>query len=84
MLGSESKTETKSTLPDLSNDLCIEWKSQLQLEWSPFLWDFFNNLRFLKKIIEGNDKKTLEAWALRRYSGPLNKIISSKLKKKGS
>ena len=56
----------------------------MQLEWSPFLWDFFNHLNFLKKIIIGNDKKTLEAWALRRYSGPLAKIITSKLKKKGS
>tara|TARA_B110000014_G_scaffold264485_1_gene266772 strand:+ start:1387 stop:2526 length:1140 start_codon:yes stop_codon:yes gene_type:complete len=79
-----SKVEDIDILIDLSNDLCIEWKSQLQLEWSPFLWDFFNNLRFLKKIIEGNDKKSLEAWALRRYSGPLNEIISRKLKKKGS
>ena len=71
-------------LINLSKELCVEWKSPLQLEWSPFLWDFFNHLNFLKKIIIGNDKKTLEAWALRRYSGPLAKIITSKLKKKGS
>ena len=63
------------SLIDLSHELCIEWKSPLQLEWSTFLWDFFNQLHFLKKIKTGASKKTLEAWASRRYSDPLLKSI---------
>jgi len=67
--------EDIQNLINLSHELCIKWKSPLQLEWSPFLWDFFNQLNFLKKIKTGADKKTLEAWASRRYSGPLFKTI---------
>ena len=28
----------------LSAPLCIEWKSNLQLEWAPYLWSFFIDL----------------------------------------
>ena len=67
--------EDIQNLINLSQELCVNWKSPLQLEWSPYLWDFFNQLHFLKKIKSGADKKTLEAWASRRYSGPLFKSI---------
>jgi hypothetical protein len=67
--------EDIQNLINLSQELCVKWKSPLQLEWSPYLWDFFNQLHFLKKIKSGADKKTLEAWASRRYSGPLLKSI---------
>ena len=67
--------EDIQNLINLSQELCVKWKSPLQLEWSPYLWDFFNQLHFLKKIKSGTDKKILEAWASRRYSGPLFKSI---------
>ena len=56
-------------------DLCIDWKGKLQLEWAPFLWSFFNDLRLLKNLTLRKDKNTLEAWASRRYSDPLSKSI---------
>ena len=55
--------------------LCIEWKSDLQLEWAPFLWKFYLDLILLKKIKEGDSKFNLEEWLKRRYSDPLRKII---------
>ena len=59
----------------LSTKLCMEWKSDLQLEWSPFLWTFFNDLNFLLKLKQTSNKKELEQWASRRYSNPLLKVI---------
>ena len=59
----------------LSTQLCMEWKSDLQLEWSPFLWTFFNDLNFLLKLKQTANKKELEQWASRRYSNPLLKVI---------
>ena len=59
----------------LSTQLCMEWKSDLQLEWSPFLWTFFNDLNFLLKLKQTSNKKELEQWASRRYSNPLLKVI---------
>ena len=59
----------------LSTQLCIEWKSDLQLEWAPFLWTFFNDLNFLLKLKQTANKKELEQWASRRYSNPLLKVI---------
>ena len=53
----------------------MEWKSDLQLEWSPFLWTFFNDLNFLLKLKQTANKKELEQWASRRYSNPLLKVI---------
>lgn len=70
----ESTTDIQNLI-NLSHELCVKWKGPLQLEWAPFLWDFFQQLHFLKKIKTGADKKTLEAWASRRYSGPLFKTI---------
>ena len=57
------------------NDLCIEWKSELQLEWSPFLWKFYLDLILLKKINKADSKFNLEDWLQRRYSDPLKKTI---------
>ena len=62
-------------IKELSYALCIEWKSDLQLEWAPFLWNFFIDLNLLQKFKETKNKKTLEAWASRRYSNPLLKSI---------
>ena len=59
----------------LSTQLCMEWKSDLQLEWAPFLWTFFNDLNFLLKLKQTANKKELEQWASRRYSNPLLKVI---------
>ena len=55
--------------------LCIEWKSDLQLEWAPFLWTFYLDLILLKKIKMGDSKFNLDEWAKRRYSDPLKKTI---------
>ena len=55
--------------------LCIEWKSDLQLEWAPFLWKFYLDLTLLKKIKQGDSKFNLEEWLKRRYSDPLRKTI---------
>ena len=67
--------EKVKSIKVLSTQLCIEWKSDLQLEWSPFLWTFFNDLNFLLKLKQSEDKKELEHWASRRYSNPLLKVI---------
>ena len=55
--------------------LCIEWKSELQLEWAPFLWKFYLDLILLKKIKNEDNQFNLEEWLKRRYSDPLKKII---------
>ena len=55
--------------------LCIEWKSDLQLEWAPFLWQFYSDLLLLKKLKKGDSKFNLEEWVKRRYSDPLKKTI---------
>ena len=67
--------EKVKSIKVLSTQLCIEWKSDLQLEWSPFLWTFFNDLNFLLKLKQSEDKKELEHWASRRYSNPLLKVM---------
>ena len=59
----------------LSSPLCIDWKSELQLEWAPYLWNFFIDLNFLKKFYKAEDQKGLEEWASQRYSNPLSEII---------
>ena len=64
-----------NNIRELSHALCIEWKSDLQLEWAPFLWNFFNDLNFLVSLKRGKDKKKLEAWASQRYSNPLLKAL---------
>ena len=58
--------------------LCIEWKSELQLEWAPFLWKFYLDLILLKKIKIEDSQFNLEEWLKRRYSDPLRKIILRK------
>ena len=55
--------------------LCIEWKSDLQLEWAPFLWQFYSDLLLLKKLKKKDSKFNLEEWVKRRYSDPLKKTI---------
>ena len=62
-------------IKELFKPLCIEWKSHLQLEWAPFLWNFFNDLDLFLKIKEGKNKKKLEAWASQRYSNLLFETI---------
>ena len=60
------------------NELCIEWKSELQLEWAPFLWNFYLDLILLKKINDGRSEFSLEEWLKRRYSDPLTRTILRK------
>ena len=60
------------------NELCIEWKSELQLEWAPFLWNFYFDLTLLKKINDGQSEFSLEEWLKRRYSDPLTRTILRK------
>ena len=60
------------------NELCIEWKSELQLEWAPFLWNFYLDLILLKKINDGQSEFSLEEWLKRRYSDPLTRTILRK------
>ena len=55
--------------------LCIEWKSDLQLEWAPFLWQFYSDLLLLKRLKKRDSKFNLEEWVKRRYSDPLKKTI---------
>ena len=64
-------------IKELFKPLCIEWKSHLQLEWAPFLWNFFNDLNLFLQIKEGKNKKKLEAWASQRYSNLLFETIFS-------
>ena len=67
--------ENIKSLLKLSTPLCIDWKSELQLEWAPYLWNFFIDLNFLMKFYKPEDQKGLEEWASQRYSNPLNEII---------
>ena len=67
--------ENIKSLLKLSTPLCIDWKSELQLEWAPYLWNFFIDLNFLMKLYKSEDQKGLEEWASQRYSNPLNEII---------
>ena len=60
------------------NELCIEWKSELQLEWAPFLWNFYLDLILLKKINDAQSEFSLEEWLKRRYSDPLTRTILRK------
>ena len=55
--------------------LCVEWKSELQLEWAPYLWKFYLDLQLLKKIKNNETQFNLEEWLKRRYSDPLTKTI---------
>ena len=55
--------------------LCIQWKSELQLEWAPYLWKFYLDLQLLKKIKNNETQFNLEEWLKRRYSDPLTKTI---------
>tara|TARA_Y100001960_G_scaffold140838_1_gene149108 strand:- start:8030 stop:9151 length:1122 start_codon:yes stop_codon:yes gene_type:complete len=59
----------------LSAPLCIEWKSNLQLEWAPYLWSFFIDLNLLVKNYKNEDQKVLEEWASRRYSKPIMEVL---------
>ena len=56
-------------------ELCINWKSNLQLEWAPFLWQFYSDLRLLKKTKSKEGKFNLEEWLKRRYSDPIVKTV---------
>ena len=62
-------------LLDTQYSLCIQWKSNLQLEWAPFLWKFYLDLILLKKMTQKDTKFNLEEWIKRRYSDPLRKTI---------
>ena len=67
--------EAVKGLIELSVPLCIDWKSNLQLEWAPYLWNFFIDLNFLLKYRRAEDQKVLEEWAAHRYSSPLLEVI---------
>ncbi|SVD54384.1 uncharacterized protein METZ01_LOCUS407238, partial [marine metagenome] len=69
------KLGNKDRINELFYSLCIEWKSDLQLEWAPFLWQFFKDLNFYVRHMKGKNKKVLEDWAGQRYSAPLLKIL---------
>ena len=60
---------------DTQEVLCVNWKSNLQLEWAPFLWQFYSDLRLLKKTKSKDGKFNLEEWLKRRYSDPLVKTV---------
>ena len=49
--------ENIKSLLKLSTPLCIDWKSELQLEWAPYLWNFFIDLNFLMKFYKPEDQK---------------------------
>ena len=69
------RIEDIKDLTDLSTPLCVDWKSKLQLEWAPYLWNFFIDLNLLLKFYKSGDQKGLEEWASQRYSNPLNDVI---------
>ena len=69
------RLEDIKDLMELSTPLCVDWKSKLQLEWAPYLWNFFIDLNLLLKFCKSGDQKGLEEWASQRYSSPLNDII---------
>ena len=65
-------------LQKAEKELCVEWKSELQLEWSQHLWRFFGDLHLLKKKLKKENKKKLEEFAKRRYSEPLSQQLLDK------
>ena len=69
------RLEDIKDLMELSTPLCVDWKSKLQLEWAPYLWNFFIDLNLLLKFYKSGDQKGLEEWASQRYSNPLNDVI---------
>ncbi len=74
--------EVLEELLKLSLPLCIDWKSDLQLEWAPYLWSFFIDLNFLVKNYKNEDEKGLEEWASRRYSKPIMEVLFSRKERK--
>ena len=67
--------KTIENLQKAEKELCIEWKSDLQLEWSQHLWRFFGDLHLLKKRLKKENKKKLEEFTKRRYSEPLSQQL---------
>ena len=67
--------KTIERLQESEKELCINWKSDLQLEWSQHLWRFFGDLHLLKQQINKESKKKLEQFVKRRYSEPLSQQI---------
>ena len=67
--------KTIERLQKSEKELCIDWKSDLQLEWSQHLWRFFGDLHLLKKQINKESKKKLEQFVKRRYSEPLSQQL---------
>ena len=67
--------KTIERLQKAEKELCIDWKSDLQLEWSQHLWRFFGDLHLLKKRIKKENKKKLEEFTKRRYSEPLSQQL---------
>ena len=67
--------KTIERLQESEKELCIDWKSELQLEWSQHLWRFFGDLHLLRKQINKESKKKLEQFVKRRYSEPLSQQI---------
>tara|TARA_B100000579_G_scaffold287237_1_gene238220 strand:- start:5921 stop:7051 length:1131 start_codon:yes stop_codon:yes gene_type:complete len=75
-----SEVETEINLKELreiQHEVCIEWKSPLQVEIAPFLWEFYNHLSLLEKYLD-EEENALEEWAKRRYSSPLLEIIRNR------
>ena len=64
-------------LREIQHEVCIEWKSPLQVEIAPFLWEFYNHLSLLEKYLD-EEENALEEWAKRRYSSPLLEIIRNR------
>ena len=67
--------KTIERLQKAEKELCIDWKSDLQLEWSQHLWRFFGDLHLLKKRLKKENKKKLEEFTKRRYSEPLSQQL---------
>jgi len=66
-------------LREVQHQICVEWKNPIQIEWSPFLWDFYNHLNLLEKYTK-EEENALEDWAKRRYSSPIIEIIKQRKK----
>ena len=78
----ESEINSKE-LREIQHEVCIEWKSPLQVEIAPFLWEFYNHLTLLEKYSK-EEKNALEEWANRRYSSPLLEIIKNSFNLEGN
>ena len=63
--------QNSDAIKKLFETLCIEWKSDLQLEWAPYLWQLFMDINLFNSFNKRKDKKKLEEWVSRRYSSPL-------------